>query len=38
MYNQAYKEFQKIDKDVVKIAGGESRVEALEIEKPREEI
>ena len=37
MYNQAYKEFQKIDKDVVRIAGGESRVELLEVDKPREE-
>jgi len=34
-YNNAYKEFKKIDKDVVKIAGKESKVEALVIEKPK---
>ncbi len=34
-YNNAYKEFRKIDKDVVKIAGGEKSVEPLEIDKPR---
>ena len=34
MYNSAYKEFGKIDKDVVKIAGGEKSVEVLQIEKP----
>ncbi len=37
MYNRAYKEFNKIDKDVVKISGGEKRVEPLELEKPRVE-
>lgn len=37
MYNSAYKEFQKIDKDVVRIAGGESKVELLEVDKPKEE-
>lgn len=36
-YNHAYKEFKKIDKDVVKLAGGESTVESVEIEKPKEE-
>lgn len=36
-YNNAYKEFKKIDKDVVKIAGGEGKIEALAIEKPRAE-
>ena len=35
MYNSAYKEFKKIDKDVVKIGGGESKVEILEIDKPQ---
>ena len=34
-YNNAYHEFKKIDKDVVKITGGESKIEALEIEKPK---
>jgi len=36
-YNNAYKEFKKIDKDVVKIAGGESKIEVLAIEKPKGE-
>jgi len=35
-YNRAYKEFKKIDKDVVKIAGGESEVEVEVLDKPRE--
>lgn len=34
MYNAAYKEFEKIDKDVVKIAGGERYSEPLLLEKP----
>lgn len=34
IYNKAYKEFGKIDKDVVKIAGGEKTVEPLQLEKP----
>jgi len=33
-YNKAGKEFQKIDKDVVKITGGESKIEVEEIEAP----
>lgn len=33
-YNSAYKEFKKIDKDVVKITEGEAQVEPLMIEKP----
>lgn len=37
MYNSAYKEFKKIDKDVVKLTGGESKVEPIEIEKPKTE-
>ncbi|MDP2736254.1 MAG: DNA recombination protein RmuC [bacterium] len=36
-YNNAYKEFKKIDKDVVKIAGGESKIEVLTIERPKSE-
>jgi len=36
-YNNAYKEFKKIDKDVVKISGGESKIEALAIERPKGE-
>lgn len=34
-YNNAYHEFKKIDKDVIKITGGESKIEILEIEKPK---
>jgi len=34
MYNKAYKEFQKIDKDVVKITDGENSVDPIEVEKP----
>ena len=33
-YNLAYKEFKKIDKDVTKITGAESKLETLEIDKP----
>ena len=33
-YNLAYKEFKKIDKDVVKIVESESKIEPLVIEKP----
>jgi len=36
-YNNAYKEFKKIDKDVVKIAGGEAKIEILAIDKPKME-
>ncbi len=34
-YNAAYVEFKKIDKDVIKIAGGESKIEPLEISRPK---
>ena len=33
-YNHAYKEFNKIDKDVIRIAGGEKHIETLQINKP----
>lgn len=33
-YNSAYKEFNKVDKDVVKIAGSEKTVEPMLIDKP----
>ena len=33
-YNNAYKEFKKIDKDVAKISDGKSEVEVLDIDKP----
>jgi DNA recombination protein RmuC len=36
-YNAAHKEFAKVDKDVVKIAGGETAVEPLQLDKPRNE-
>jgi len=36
MYNSAYKEFNKIDKDVTKITGKDSGIEVLEIDKPQE--
>ncbi|MDD4607050.1 MAG: DNA recombination protein RmuC [Patescibacteria group bacterium] len=34
-YNSADKELQKIDKDVVKITGGESQAEILQLDKPK---
>ncbi|MFA5024566.1 MAG: DNA recombination protein RmuC [Patescibacteria group bacterium] len=34
-YNNAYTEFKKIDKDVMKITGQESDIEVLKIEKPK---
>ena len=37
-YNASYKEFAKIDKDVVKIAGGEKSVEPLSIDRPSNEL
>ncbi|MFA6973863.1 MAG: DNA recombination protein RmuC [Parcubacteria group bacterium] len=36
-YNNAYKEFKKIDKDVTKITGIESEIEAVLIDKPQAE-
>lgn len=37
MYNSAYKEFNKIDKDVYRISGEKIGAEPLEIEKPEQE-
>jgi len=37
MYNSAYKELSKIDKDVYRISGKKIEVEPMEIEKPEEE-
>ncbi|MDP1629646.1 MAG: DNA recombination protein RmuC [bacterium] len=37
MYNDAYKELKKIDKDVLRIAGEAINIEPLVIEKPKEE-
>jgi DNA recombination protein RmuC len=36
-YNSAYKEFKKVDKDVIKITGEESKIEVLELERPKGE-
>ena len=36
-YNSAHKELAKVDKDVVKIAGNDSNVEALLLEKPMQD-
>ncbi len=36
-YNNAYKEFKKIDKDIIKITEGESQVEVMALEKPKME-
>ncbi len=36
-FNNAHKEFAKVDKDVVKIAGGDTTVEQLTLEKPTQE-
>jgi len=35
MYNNAYKEFGKVDKDVMKITGGKTEIEPLTLDKPR---
>jgi len=37
MYNYAYQEFKKIDKDVVRLTGGANTVEPLKIDKPKED-
>jgi len=37
MYNSAYREFGKIDKDILKVTGGESGIEVAELDRPREE-
>ena len=34
-YNTAYKELNKIDKDVVRITDGEKQIEPMQLEKPR---
>ena len=36
-YNKASKEFEKVDKDVVKIAGGKSQIKIKQLEKPSEQ-
>ena len=37
MYNNAYKEFGKVDKDVLKITGGKSELEPVMLDKPKAE-
>ena len=37
MYNSAYKEYKKIDKDVYRISGKKIDVDPLEIEKPKQD-
>jgi len=34
-YNNAYKEFKKIDKDIVRIADGEAKIEPMVLDKPK---
>jgi len=36
-YNNAYKEFKKIDKDVIKITDGESQIEPVVLDRPKAE-
>jgi DNA topoisomerase-1 len=36
-YNNSYKELAKIDKDVVKIAGGEGHADPVLVDKPQQE-
>jgi len=34
MYNKAYKEFEKVDKDVMKISGANNNIKAIDVAKP----
>lgn len=34
-YNTSYKEFKKVDKDVMKITGKESKIDTFELDKPK---
>lgn len=36
-YNSAYHEFKKIDKDVIKITGDETKIESMVLERPKNE-
>lgn len=38
MYNNAYKEFKKVDKDVTKITGESIEVETMQLESPKIEV
>jgi len=35
MFNSSYKEFKKIDKDVMRVTGGQSKLEPLILDKPK---
>ncbi|OGY45292.1 MAG: hypothetical protein A2729_00415 [Candidatus Buchananbacteria bacterium RIFCSPHIGHO2_01_FULL_39_14] len=37
MFNLSDREFKKIDKDIVKLIGGESNIEPLELERPKKD-
>ena len=37
-YNNAYKEFKKIDKDVARVTDGKSKIEPLVLDKPKTEL
>lgn len=37
MYNSAYKEFKKIDKDIARLTDGKSKVEPFKIDKPSDD-
>lgn len=36
-YNVSYKEFKKVDKDVMRVTGKDSKIDVLELEKPKSE-
>jgi DNA recombination protein RmuC len=36
-YNNAYLEFKKVDKDIIKISGGESQIETMSIDRPKKD-
>jgi len=35
-YNNAYKEFKKIDKDIMRVLEKDSKIEAIALEQPKE--
>jgi len=35
-YNSSYKEFKKIDKDIVRVSGGKSSIDPMLIDRPQE--
>jgi len=36
-YNMSYQEFKKVDKDVMRVTGKDSKIDVLELEKPKSE-